>query len=381
MIIMIKKLFFLKLYFFTGLQIIYPQTPIKIIPTIDFSKSYPQKEVLLQDIAEIKYIQLETNNNCLLSDRDVLSYVSDRYILIHSILRGDIYVFNNNGEIYSYFNHKGGSSKEYAFISNAGTILDEKNEEIFVCSQSIQVYSLKGEYKRTLPKNTTLSYQSKVFNFDDELLLVYEGINEDFRIKSKYYATPYYFINKKDGSFMFVLDINLPIRYSTSSMGGSIFFRSNTYYGQDIVIADISSDTLFLLTQNRKLTPLLLRKPSVHTSEPRIIWASFLVNDRFIQIGKIILDFNSKGGRIQILTYEFENKEIFEMSIIDSEFNIKRWNSGSFPAIAKNMTAELIWPHTIKTAYKNNLLKGDVEKLALKLKDDDNPVLRIVKFK
>lgn len=76
------------------------------------------------------------------------------------------------------------------------------------------------------------------------------------KIKQK---NPYYFISKKDGSLVSVLDIYFPKKDSTrlaqidknewSSI--SIWFPKNMHYGKDLVIADISSDTLSLLTQNK----------------------------------------------------------------------------------------------------------------------------------
>ena len=374
-----------------GSQLISPQSKTGDLPVIDFSKVYPKKEIRLQDIADIEYIALETTDDVLLSDKATLSYVSDKYILLHEPLRGDIYVFHRTGKIYSHFNHKGQSGREYAWMESAGTVFDEKNEEIFVCSLSIQVYSLHGEYKRTL-KHNTIENHSKVFNFDDEALFVYDDVIVDPYINIETKTKPYRLISKKDGSMISVLDIHLPKRYSARRVQMSennrygiplIYFPSSMCYGQDFMIADISSDTLYLLTQNRKFTPLLIRKPSVHASEPRVIWTTHLTTDKFVIIGKVLLDFNSKGGRIPNWMYEFETGEISEVSFLDldAEFTKRRWGPGSSPAIAKNTTAGLIWPTSMISAYKMKQLKGDVEKFAMTLIEDDNPVVRIIKFK
>jgi len=370
-------------------QVIYPQSTGQL-PVIDFSKDYPKIEQRLQDIAEIEYIPLETTNNVLLSDQDVLSYVSDKYILIYSPARGDIFVFNRTGKLYSHFNHKGQSGQDYSLISAAGVIMDEKNEEIFVCSKSIQVYTLKGEYKRTLKKNT-IQDESKVYNFDDESLLVYDDVIVDPNIESKNNTNPYSLISKIDGNVIYVFEIHLPERYTTriAQMSDNKNFTINQiyvpyfsmFYGQDFVIADISSDTLYLLSQDKELTPLLVRNPSVHISEPRIVWITLLTTDKFILFGKLTLDFNSRGGRIPIFMYEFETNETKELTISDTEFDRRRWAPGLVPAMPKNMTAELIWPSSMIDAYKKKKLNEDFEKLAITLKEDDNPIVRIVKFK
>ena len=385
-------------FFIIGSQVINPQSKTDNMPVIDLSKTYPKKEKLLRDMADIEYIPLETTDDVLLSDKTRLSYVSDKYIFINEIELGDMYVFNRSGKIFSHFNHKGQSGREYIMLRNdgRGVIFDEKNEEIFVCSypNSIQVYSLSGEYKRTLKIN--LEYHSKVFNFDDESLLFYDDYHLDRTNKSKPNTNPYSLISKIDGSLISVLDIYLPERSSTyvtqsiekdmsgqTKMTGSIMsFPFNMYYGQDFMIADISADTLYLLTQNKELTPLLTRKPSSHASDPKIIWVHLLTTDKYIVLSKFPLVF-SGGLRMPNLVYEIDTGEISELSILDYdvESHMERWGPFSSPAIAKNMTAELIWPSAIIDAYKEKKLKGDVEKLAKTLDEDDNPLVRIIKFK
>ena len=133
----IKNILLLASFFLIGSQVVSPQSKTGDLPVIDFSKSYPKKEIILQDMADIEYVPLETTDDVLLSERAVLSYVSDNYILVHEPERGDIYVFNRTGKIVSHFNHKGQSGREYIAIKDEigsnGTIFDEKNEEIFVC--------------------------------------------------------------------------------------------------------------------------------------------------------------------------------------------------------------------------------------------------------
>jgi hypothetical protein len=384
----LKNLILLTSLFLTGSQVVTPQSKTGNLPVLDISKKYPEKKITLQDIADMEYVPLETTDDVLLSDKAVLSCVSDKYILVHELQRGDIFVFNRNGKIHSHFNHRGASGWEYSWIG-AGTILDEKNGEIFVCSYSIQVYSLSGEHRRTLKINT-LPYGKKVLNLDDETLLVYDDIEVDPGIKSKPKTNPYSLVSKKDGSTVSVLDIHLPERYSTRIAVIEpnnrwhpliLYFTQSMYHGQDYMIADISSDTLYLLTRDRKLTPLLTRKPSVHASvDPRTIWATLLTTDKFILLGTIPLVHN-KGGRVPMFMYEFETGETWEASIFDAEFNVRRWSPGNPPATAKNITAELIQAPSMIEAYGKKQLKGNAEKLAATLDEDDNPVVRIIRFK
>ena len=382
----IKNLVLLTLFFLMGSQVMSPQSKKGNLPVIDFSKNYPTKNIRLQDIADTEYIPLETTSDILLSDNAELSFVSDNYILVCEPLLGDIFVFNRNGKIYAHFNHKGQSGQEYPWIRYA--IFDERNEEIFVCNQSIQVYSLKGKYKRTLKINTQ-KYESTVYNFDDKALLMYDDLNIDPGLKFKTKRKPYRLMSKKDGSLISLLNIDLPKRYSTriAKIEKSnwrpiqMYFPSNIYYGHDFMIADISSDTLYMLTQNKKIIPLLVRKPSVHASEPRKVWTTLLTTDKFMIIGAVVLDFNSKGGKFPAWIYEFKTGKIYKEDISDSESERGIWRIISSPATAKNMTAQLVQAPSIINAYKRKQLNGKVEKFIKTLREDDNPVLRIIKFK
>ena len=170
---------FLPFFVMAHSQMNNPQSKSGDLPVVDFSKNHPQKkDIILQDIAVIEYIRLETTDNVILSgvrsmsDVSKIASISDNYIVIYEQIRGDIFVFNRNGKIVSHFNHRGQSGREYSLITNSGVIFDEKNEEIYVCSKLVQVYSLNGQHKRTLRIDSNSSV--KICNFDDETLLVYE---------------------------------------------------------------------------------------------------------------------------------------------------------------------------------------------------------------
>lgn len=158
------------------------------------------------------------------------------------------------------------------------------------------------------------------------------------------------------------------------------------YYGPDLMIADISSDTLYQLSPNKGLIPLLTRKPSIHASEPRSIWFPLVTTDKFILLGTFLLDFNSTGGKIPQFMYEFKTGEISKVSILDVEYDTRAWSQGRWEpsgslAISRNMVAELIQVSSVIDAYKGKRLAGNGMKIAKNLMEDDNPVVRILKFK
>ncbi len=395
----LNSIFLLLFFLSMGCQLKNSPLTIDNLPVIDILEGYSKKEIVLQDIAQIEYVPLETTDSVLLDRISLLSYVSDQYILVWNFYEGDIFVFNRNGKIISNFNHKGQGPEEY--YPRGMVVFDEKNEEIFIFNgwaHRILVYSLNGQYKRTLNHSTDL-FIASAYNFDDETILIYDG--EKIGLHRKNYSEkPYMLLSKKDGSIVDTFDIRLPVRYSNSIaqeidlVGGEKMYTplliptpNNSYYGLDFVIANISSDTIYLLTQNRNLRPILVRQPSVHLFCPRIVWSSLLTTDKFIVLNKATLDFIAvdKGQSIPNVTliYEFETGETSEVVFLNADLSMGQWiPPGSIsPDIGKNMVADLMPVSRLKTAYEDKKLKGKLEQLVATLNEEDNPIVRIIKFK
>ena len=363
------------------------------LPVVDLSKNYPLEKLRLQDMASVEYVPLETTDDILLSGNAALSAVGDKYILVHEGQLGDIYLFDRHtGKLKSHFNHKGGSGMEYTWIKN-GTILDEKAEEIYVCSQFIQVYSLEGKYKRTLKINC-FDHDMSILNYDDQSLLIYDDIVIEPGREKETTHTPYRFISKKDGSPMGTLDIYFPQRVplAIAQQEGNMWrpykfsYPSNARFGDDLMLMNVSSDTLYKLSPQKRLTPIFTRTPSVYASKLRNIWMPLLTTDKFMLFGTFVIDFNSTGGKIPKFMYDFKTGQVKRVSIIDHELNYgirgpREWDSGSGTAIAKNMSAEFVSAPAMLEAYQKKRLKGNGNEVAKNLLEDDNQVVRILTFK
>ena len=363
------------------------------LPVVDVSKNYSLEKLNLQDMASVEYVPLETTDDILLSGNAALSAVGDKYILVHEFQLGDIYLFDRHtGKLKSHFNHKGGSGMEYTWIKN-GTILDEKAEEIYVCSQFIQVYSLEGKYKRTLKINC-FDHDMSILNYDDQSLLIYDDIVIEPGREKETTHTPYRFISKKDGSPMGTLDIYFPQRVplAIAQQEGNMWrpykfsYPCNARFGDDLMLMNVSSDTLYKLSPQKRLTPIFTRTPSVYASKLRNIWMPLLTTDKFMLFGTFVIDFNSTGGKIPKFMYDFKTGQVKRVSIIDHELNYgirgpREWDSGSGTAIAKNKSAEFVSAPAMLEAYQKKRLKGNGNEVAKNLLEDDNQVVRILTFK
>ena len=114
--------------------------------TVDLSKSYPKKELILQDLMDVEYIALETTDEFL--TQGLVQDVGKEYLLVSNRNRdGDIFIFDRKtGKGLRKINRQGQGAEEYAGINRI--ILDESNDEILVMSpgNKILVYDLYGEY-------------------------------------------------------------------------------------------------------------------------------------------------------------------------------------------------------------------------------------------
>ena len=64
--------------------------------SVDVIKKYPQKELILQDLFDVEYIALETNDD-FLTQGVVLSVGKDVLLVKNNIADGDIFIFDRTG--------------------------------------------------------------------------------------------------------------------------------------------------------------------------------------------------------------------------------------------------------------------------------------------
>jgi hypothetical protein len=360
---------------------------------INISRTYPERELYLQDIAEVEYIPLETNDNTLIGVSRTV-YVSDNYIIIINVMSGDVLVFDGKGKSKFSFNHKGQSGTEYIYIN--AIAFDEKAKELFISDRSsavpkFLVYAEDGTFKRSLPIPPDFSPRD-MFSFDDATLLVYDefGLNND-----QYSNKPYVFISKNDGTVVDTLGIHLPVRVSNRVMieveiNGqtgiaplTIRINNNRSYGKNFLIADWSSDTLYRLTPTKELQPVIVRTPSVQKSDPKIVLSNELITNKYIFFTKAVFDFEAVKKTRSIptmnLAYDFETGQLNEYKLINKDYEVG--NVGFEEAITPENTGvyRLDVPKLFE-ADETGKVKGVLKELLKTLDEEDNPVLVKVRF-
>ena len=146
-----------------------------LLPQIDVNKEYPEKEIFLQDVADIEYIPLETNEEMLF--QGTIAAVSDKGILGVSQQGGKLFLFDRDGKAKNLICRKGDGPEEYNVIQRVD--VDWQRGEVYVLGSptKVYVYAFDGTYKQTLDTKANIR-QGDMFNFSaDKLILFKEKTN------------------------------------------------------------------------------------------------------------------------------------------------------------------------------------------------------------
>ena len=355
---------------------------------IDFSKAYSEKTLSLQSLAEVEYVPLETSDEVLLGQMPKLAAVTNNYIVLFEWRSGNIFIFTRKGKIVSHFNHRGNGPQEYNRISSL--VFDETNEEIFISDlNKVYVFSLQGTYKRSF--SLPAEHEYVLFQYTNDRLILYEKPALALQSDPKE-TKPYQVISKRDGSRTAELNIAVKNRLSDRMVipveGGftSASFRvpQNMYFGKQTMIAEITSDTIYQMSQAGDLHPIITRKPSVHTTNPHQVWGISLTTSKFILLETVVLDVkNSQDAQWMINCHsgQIEKVQIKDAEFLTEQRTPKKWVPKESPLIEQNQMAELIPAADMLDSSERKLLKGNGMEVAKSLQEDDNQVVRILTFK
>ena len=98
------------------------------IITVDVSKQYPEKNMLVEDIAEIEYIAPETKDNYLFS---YVLDISENFIIGGNHVENSFIFFSREtGKPVSKINRYGNGPEEYNLA--AASVYSEKDDEFFI---------------------------------------------------------------------------------------------------------------------------------------------------------------------------------------------------------------------------------------------------------
>ena len=350
--------------------------------TIDMEKSYPKKELAINDIWEMEYIALETDSLFLVSGGQP-QHVGENKLGFVDNRTGNLLFFDaKTGKKAFCINRKGAGPEEYKSVG--ALVMDEKAGEIFAWSiidGTFQVYDAQGIHLRTLPmrnkKKDEYLYITNFINLDDDRLLC-----SSHNIKG--YAV-HYLQNKKTGLTTIVDSIpneQYVSEYIFAQKDGVTYSTAPNltpfvHTSEGLVYADHSNDTLYRMTDGMTPSPFIVRIPRVKETEPNKILRFDNETDDWMFLSGIEMayDFSQNKGLHQInYGVEKESGEIFELTFVHPDYEGKEYSLTA-------LNARYYSSGELFTALEDGKLKGKLKEIASTLGEEDNGVIMLLKQK
>lgn len=345
--------------------------------TFDVTKKYPTKEIYIQDIADVDYIPLETNDSILWRGREVL-YLDDDYIVGANRNNG-VYFHDGKGKALNMFNKMGQGPKEYLDMYKVQ--YDKKSDEIYINDMfKYYVYDKEGNFKRSFQ-----GIEDKLYSRIEQFFI----LNEDELIQYNY-NNHYTRVSRLTGEHLG--DIKLGVADSTTTLhfrkNNMIFNTIVSHFTKDkegYIITSFSSDTTYLLTSNLQLKPIGVRIPPVSSQDvpvfllpvkntPRYYFMSTIKKEDSFPVKAYMMD--KKTNQIYYLKDYFKNKDYIGLKV-----HLDMFGPSVLADLPNNVCVQSLNITKLCEAYEEGKLSGKLKDIAANLKEDDNPVLMIIKFR
>ena len=345
--------------------------------TFDVTKEYPTKEIYIQDIADVDYIPLETNDSILWRGREVL-YLDDDYIVGANRNNG-VFFHDGKGKALNMFNKMGQGPKEYLDMYKVQ--YDKKSDEIYINDMfKYYVYDKEGNFKRSFQ-----GIEDKLYSRIEQFFI----LNEDELIQYNY-NNHYTRVSRLTGEHLG--DIKLGVADSTTTLhfrkNNMIFNTIVSHFTKDkegYIITSFSSDTTYLLTSNLQLKPIGVRIPPVSSQDvpvfllpvkntPRYYFMSTIKKEDSFPTKAYMMD--KKTNQIYYLKDYFKNKDYIGLKV-----HLDMFGPAVLADLPNNVCVQSLNITKLCEAYEEGKLSGKLKDIAANLKEDDNPVLMIIKFR
>jgi hypothetical protein len=154
--------------------------------------------------------------------------------------------------------------------------------------------------------------------------------------------------------------------------------------GNGYILTSYASDTTWLLTPKKTLVPIGVRTPTILTMEEPIFLLPVKNTPRYyftytqkkaVGYPEVMYMVDKAENRIYSLESGLKNKDCIGQKVYFYGMYITQANLQSNIAVQTMSASFLI------DSYEDGRLSGRLKEIASNLKEDDNPVLMIIKFK
>ena len=356
---------------------------------LDVAKDYPEKTINLEDIAEVRYVPLETTDQSLIQGIHKMA-TSDDKIVICDLAQNTIFIFDKDGHYINSINKEGPGPQEYSSIQNFA--VDFQKEEIYICDYPLKyrilTYSFDGGFIRESKLDQKI-WPSILYNYDENHLIAYDNYNMESENANK---QPYSLINKENGQaspLPLIIENRKSNRVMTSDgdkfMSFSIDIDPMIKTDDGVVISDFALDTIYKYTDH-KLIPIGVRKNL--GQKDLSAFCAYSSNYALLNIVKMDVDEKNIGDAprkmdSELFLLDWKSSSISAVTIKMSDMirrNEIRWDSYS-KDLHESGVAHSFRASVLIKRLKEQKLNGKLKEIASTLNEDDNPVLMMAKFK
>ena len=342
----------------------------------DMRKEYPAKDLYIQDIADVEYLPIETNDSMLWLGREI-NYVDDDIIMAANDKSGVLFHDRKSGKALYSFHRKGNGPEEYRVLSSVA--YDKEKNEVFVLdmmSSKYYVYDDKGKFiRKFIAEGKQRPY--RFFLCGNDELVEYNAENTYTRRSRKDGKTLEVFTFGDNPNFGLAFNKD-NLRYN---MATNMFIKDNDGY----ILSAFASDTTWLFTSEMKKEPIGVRTPSVLSMEvpkfllpikntPNYYFMYAVERSEEYPVDMYMIDKNS--NQIYWLKNMLKNKDCINHEVdLDLSGRICDAN------IPTDLNIQALGALGLIKANEDGRLSGKLKEIADNLDEGDNPVLMIMKFK
>ena len=365
------------------------------IPQIDMNADYPEKEICLQDIAEVSYIPLETTDEFLLNENARMMVVSSKGILCVSDNKA--YILHPDGKLRLTLDKRGEGPMEYRFLVCAD--VDWERKEIYVHDDSqkaVVVYSLDGAYKHKFMVDVNIR-QHDFLNDNQGHLVFYREYQGKVREGKIDPYRPVVRLSLEDGkvdslSLQNHYHTNMGIKARLGDRNVTLVVRTPalTQLNGNVYVSEVASDTIYRLVDD-KHEPVIVRTPSVQNEGEKYLLylQGIMPHHYYLRLqAKVVDDTNTVGDMIysndnktKKLMYNKETEESYVSVFKNQDYQALDCDHLTFNGCDANSAYIKLEAFKLIEALEAGKLSGELKTIAEGLKEDDNPVLMVVKFK
>jgi len=358
--------------------------------TVDVSRSYPKKELILQDFMDVEYVHLD---DVFVTRGNVLAVGKEIIVVYNSQRDGDIFIFDRTtGKGLRKINRMGQGGEEYSRIT--GVVLDEENDELFVHETKIFVYDLYGKFKRSYrySNSSRFVFYSRIYNYDREYLICFDSTLE-FENEGKGTNSFHAIISKQDGSR--IRDITVPFKKLKPTM---MEFRARDItralgpsnanwmipYKSNWILTNSSADTIYMYLPDDTLLPFIARTPSIQTmGSPEVFLFPQVLTEQYYFMKterREVKSPDDEGFPKTNLVYDIQEQKMYESVVYNDDFSTKTTVDMSQQRRVDDDIA--FWykyeAFELVEALEKGELKGRLKEIAATLNAESNPVIMLV---